>query len=186
VQTFFSSGATHVSLSRDKRANQLLVVNIPAFKSFRFLRASTESCRTTSSTTASRIWRIDPTLTDDHNVLTLLTAGKVIKPSAIQRDAFLKQGKYGDFPPNLYLLPGALEVEDLDFELAREQKITKEQFFAQCRRVMALFRDFDYVFVDCPPNKMLLTQGMLRACAHYGAARSAQRCVFGAFNANHN
>jgi chromosome partitioning protein len=113
------------------------------------------------------VFGIDPTLTDDHNVLTLLTAGKVIKPSAIQRDAFLKQGKYGGFPPNLYLLPGALEVEDLDFELAKEQKITREQFFAQCRRVLALFRDFDYVFVDCPPNKMLLTQGMLRACACY-------------------
>jgi hypothetical protein len=60
-----------------------------------------------------------------------------------------------------------LEVEDLDFELAREQKFAKADFFLQCRKVLALFHDFDYIFVDCPPNKMLLTQGMLRACSHY-------------------
>ena len=29
------------------------------------------------------------------------------------------------------------------------------------------FDDFDYVIVDCPPNKMFLTQAMLRACSYF-------------------
>ncbi len=113
------------------------------------------------------IFGVDPTMTNAHNVLTLLKAGGAMSPCSIHREAFLRRGHYGGFPPNLYLLPGALEVEDLDFELAREQTFTCRDFFAQCRRVLALFHDFDYIFVDCPPNKMLLTQGMLRACTHY-------------------
>ncbi len=132
-------------IANDEPKKKVLIVDIDA------------QCSLTS------VFGIDPTQTDDHNVLTLLTAGKKIKPSMIQREAFLRRGRYGGFPPNLYLLAGALEVEDLDYELAREQRISKEEFFAQCRRVLALFHDFDYVFVDCPPNKMLLTQGMLRA-----------------------
>jgi chromosome partitioning protein len=136
-------------IANDEPKKKVLIVDIDA------------QCSLTS------VFGIDPTQTDDHNVLTLLTAGKKIKPSMIQRDAFLRRGRYGGFPPNLYLLAGALEVEDLDYELAKEQRFTKEEFFAQCRRVLALFHDFDYIFVDCPPNKMLLTQGMLCACSIY-------------------
>jgi cellulose biosynthesis protein BcsQ len=29
------------------------------------------------------------------------------------------------------------------------------------------FKDFDYILVDCPPNKMYLTQAMLRACSYF-------------------
>ena len=136
-------------IANDEPKKKVLIVDIDA------------QCSLTS------VFGVDPTMTDAHNVLTLLTAGNAMSPSTIHRDAFLLRGRYGGFPPNLYLLPGALEVEDLDFELAREQKFTSQEFFGQCRRVLALFHDFDYIFVDCPPNKMLLTQGMLRACTHY-------------------
>lgn len=136
-------------IANDEPKKKVLIVDIDA------------QCSLTS------VFGIDPTLTDDHNVLTLLTGGKAIKPTGIHREAYLRRGRYGGFPPNLYLLAGALEVEDLDFELAKEQKFTRPEFFAQCRRVLALFHDFDYIFVDCPPNKMLLTQGMLRACSNY-------------------
>jgi cellulose biosynthesis protein BcsQ len=100
-------------------------------------------------------------------VLTLLKNPKHLKSSPIDVNTFLRRGKYGGLPPNLYLLPGALEVEDLDFDLAREKDFTKEEFFAHCRWLIELFYEFDYIFVDCPPNKMFLTQGMLRACSHY-------------------
>jgi cellulose biosynthesis protein BcsQ len=29
------------------------------------------------------------------------------------------------------------------------------------------FKEFDYILVDCPPNKMYLTQAMLRACNYF-------------------
>ena len=113
------------------------------------------------------VFGLDPTQNNDHNVLVLLTGGKVISPTSVKKDAFIKRGKHhAGFPPNLFLLPGAFEVEDLDYELARTADKSKEQFFQHCRRVMALFCDFDFILVDCPPNKMLLTQGMLRACSH--------------------
>jgi hypothetical protein len=110
-------------IANDEPKKKVLIVDIDA------------QCSLTS------VFGIDPTQTDDHNLLTLLTAGKKIKPSMIQREAFLRRGRYGGFPPNLYLLAGALEVEDLDYELAKEQRFTKEEFFAQCRRVLALFHD---------------------------------------------
>lgn len=113
------------------------------------------------------VFGLDPIQGNDQNVLVLLKAGKAINPASIKKDAFIKRGRFGGFPPNLHLLSGAFEVEDLDFELAQSLKMTKEEFFQQCRRVLALFHDFDYVLVDCPPNKMFLTQGMLRACSYY-------------------
>jgi cellulose biosynthesis protein BcsQ len=110
----------------------------------------------------------DPITGNDQNVLVLLKGGKAISPASIKKDAFIKKGKYGTgIPANLFLLSGAFEVEDLDYELAQDKTMSKEDFFKQCRRVLALFHDFDYIFVDCPPNKMFLTQGMLRACSHY-------------------
>jgi len=110
----------------------------------------------------------DPITGNDQNVLVLLKGGKAISPVSIKKDAFVKKGKYGSgIPANLFLLSGAFEVEDLDYELAQDRTMSKEDFFKQCRRVLALFHDFDYIFVDCPPNKMFLTQGMLRACAYY-------------------
>src|ERR1035437_5316021 len=71
-------------IANDEPKKKVLIVDIDA------------QCSLTS------VFGIDPTQTDDHNVLTLLTAGKRIKPSMIQRDAFLRRGRYGSFPPNLY------------------------------------------------------------------------------------
>jgi chromosome partitioning protein len=110
----------------------------------------------------------DPIVGNEQNVLVLLKGGKAISPASIKKEAFVKKGKYGTgIPANLFLLSGAFEVEDLDYELAQDRTMSKDDFFKQCRRVLALFHDFDYIFVDCPPNKMFLTQGMLRACSHY-------------------
>lgn len=114
------------------------------------------------------VFGLDPIQGNDQNVLVLLKGGKAISPASTKKEAFIKKGRYTTgFPPNLFLLSGAFEVEDLDFELAQDRKMSKDEFFAQCRRVLALFHDFDYILVDCPPNKMFLTQGMLRACEYY-------------------
>jgi cellulose biosynthesis protein BcsQ len=39
--------------------------------------------------------------------------------------------------------------------------------FFYCKQMIYNFIDYDYVIVDCPPNKMFLTQAMLRACSYY-------------------
>ena len=110
----------------------------------------------------------DPIVGNEQNILVLLKGGKATNPDSIKKDAFIKKGKYDTgIPANLFLLSGAFEVEDLDYELAQDRTMSKEDFFKQCRRVLALFHDFDYIFIDCPPNKMFLTQGMLRASAYY-------------------
>jgi cellulose biosynthesis protein BcsQ len=113
------------------------------------------------------VFGLDPTRDVTQSVLTLLKGNRIVSPEAINIPAFVKRGRTTGFPPNLYLLPGEFEVEDLDFELAQKGADARTQFFDQCRRVLAVFSAFDYILVDCPPNKMLLTQGMLRACSHY-------------------
>lgn len=113
------------------------------------------------------VFGLDPTKDVSQNVLTLLEGSKIVSPEAINIPAFLKKGRASAFPPNLYLLPGAFEVEDLDFKLAQQADNPREAFFEQCRRVLAVFAAFDYILIDCPPNKMFLTQGMLRACTYY-------------------
>lgn len=113
------------------------------------------------------VFGLDPTKDITQSVLTLLKGNRIVSPEAINIPAFVKRGRVNGFPPNLYLLPGEFEVEDLDFELAQNGASASDKFFDQCRRVLAVFSAFDYILVDCPPNKMLLTQGMLRACSHY-------------------
>ncbi len=41
------------------------------------------------------------------------------------------------------------------------------RFFQRCADVLDLFDDFRMILIDCPPNKMYLTQGMLRAAVYY-------------------
>jgi cellulose biosynthesis protein BcsQ len=74
-------------------------------------------------------------------------------------------------PKGLYIIRGAFEVENLDIEIVKsmvedgEQRIA--QLFLYCKQMINTFDKYDYVLVDCPPNKMYLTQAMLRACSYY-------------------
>lgn len=72
----------------------------------------------------------DPITGNDQNILVLLKGGKAINPESIKKEAFIKKGKYGTgIPANLFLLSGAFEVEDLDYDLAQEKGMSKEDFF---------------------------------------------------------
>jgi cellulose biosynthesis protein BcsQ len=74
-------------------------------------------------------------------------------------------------PAPLYILPGGFNVEDLDIEIveaiAAQRERSKNEFFLYCRQLVNSFTSYEYVLVDCPPNKMYLTQGMLRACNYF-------------------
>jgi cellulose biosynthesis protein BcsQ len=75
-------------------------------------------------------------------------------------------------PKNLDLIPGSFNTDELDYTIAktllRDEKRYLEQLFLYCKQLLMAFDDgYDYVIVDCPPNRMFLTQAMLRACSFY-------------------
>lgn len=73
-------------------------------------------------------------------------------------------------PKNLFIIPGAFDVENLDIEIVKsltEGKRRVDELFLYCKQMLNAFDEYDYVIVDCPPNKMFLTQAMLRACSYY-------------------
>ena len=74
-------------------------------------------------------------------------------------------------PAPLYIVPGAFKVEDLDIEITEalfeRRERSKSEFFLYCRQLVNAFDDFHYVLIDTPPNKMYLTQAMLRASQYY-------------------
>lgn len=74
-------------------------------------------------------------------------------------------------PDRLYIIPGSFEVDTLDMEIAKSlaeggQRRLNE-LFLYTKQMLEGFDRYDYVLVDCPPNKMFLTQSMLRACSFY-------------------
>jgi len=74
-------------------------------------------------------------------------------------------------PAPLYILPGGFNVEDLDIEIveaiASQRERSKNEFFLYCRQLVMGLEGYEYVLIDCPPNKMYLTQSMLRASSYF-------------------
>jgi cellulose biosynthesis protein BcsQ len=73
-------------------------------------------------------------------------------------------------PKSLKIIKGAFDVDELDIEITRSVVAnpgTDDMLFSYCRTMLNEFDDFDYILVDCPPNKMYLTQAMLRACNYF-------------------
>ena len=74
-------------------------------------------------------------------------------------------------PKNLYIIRGSFEVDELDMQIAKsivnEEDRKIDELFLYCKQMLNGFDEFDYILVDCPPNKMFLTQAMLRACSFY-------------------
>ncbi len=74
-------------------------------------------------------------------------------------------------PDNLFIIRGSFDVDELDMEIAKsivnEEKRRIDELFLYCKQMLNAFDGYDYILVDCPPNKMFLTQAMLRACSFY-------------------
>lgn len=88
-------------------------------------------------------------------------------------------------PKNLRVIRGAFDVDKLDIDIAQTLTGAGQRYIEQlhlyCKQMLDHFaEEYDYIIVDCPPNKMFLTQAMLRACAHYIAVTIPDRIsVFG-------
>ncbi|MCS1411069.1 MAG: Chromosome partitioning protein ParA [Verrucomicrobia subdivision 3 bacterium] len=74
-------------------------------------------------------------------------------------------------PDNLHLLPGSFDTDELDLTICKasidNEKCLSELFLYAKQLFIRLGTDYDYILVDCPPNKMYLTQAMLQACSVY-------------------
>jgi len=73
-----------------------------------------------------------------------------------------------DLGRNLHLLPSHLELFGMDLQLATKFGFgeTTAKIFLR-KAVMGLSTDYDFIFVDCPPNIYLATQNGLFASDHY-------------------
>lgn len=74
-------------------------------------------------------------------------------------------------PKSLYIIRGSFDVDILDMKIAKslvsDETRRINELFLYCKQLLCGFEEFDYIVVDCPPNKMFLTQAMLRACSFY-------------------
>jgi cellulose biosynthesis protein BcsQ len=59
----------------------------------------------------------------------------------------------------------------MDMEIAKslvgDEERRVNELFLYCKQLLNGYDKYHYVLVDCPPNKMFLTQAMLRACSFY-------------------
>ncbi len=108
---------------------------------------------------------------------TELTIFNLVKPSKWTK---LKKTKIENYifrvpdtlsPKELYIIRGSFDVDILDMEIAKslfgDETRRINELFLYCKQLLNGFDDFEYILIDCPPNKMFLTQAMLRACSFY-------------------
>jgi len=74
-------------------------------------------------------------------------------------------------PENLFIVRGSFDVDVMDMEIAKslvgDEERRVNELFLYCKQLLNGYDKYDYILVDCPPNKMFLTQAMLRACSFY-------------------
>jgi len=74
-------------------------------------------------------------------------------------------------PKNLDIIRGSFSVEDLDIEIIKSMvehgEKKKYELFLYCKQMLNTYEDYKYILIDCPPNRMFLTQAMLRASSFF-------------------
>lgn len=108
---------------------------------------------------------------------TELTIYNLVKPSKWSNPHKTKFESYAVGVPDtlaprgLEIVRGSFQVEDLDMEIAQsfagEGKRRLDELFLYCKQMLNAYEHYEWILVDCPPNKMFLTQAMLRACSYY-------------------
>jgi cellulose biosynthesis protein BcsQ len=108
---------------------------------------------------------------------TELTIYNLVKPSKWTKITKTNFANYV-FPPNdsiapknLFIVRGSFDVDQLDMDIAQtlagDGSKFAEHLYLYCKQMLNSFEEYDHIIVDCPPNKMFLTEAMLRACSFY-------------------
>jgi cellulose biosynthesis protein BcsQ len=115
---------------------------------------------------------VDPAKVDK----TDFTIYHLVKPKNWANISKVKFNQYIDSVPDIHapaglkMIKGSFDIDELDKLIIQE--ITRkpnadETLYFYCKNMLNAFDDFDYVLIDCPPNKMYLTQAMLRASSYF-------------------
>jgi cellulose biosynthesis protein BcsQ len=115
---------------------------------------------------------VDPAKVDK----TDFTIYHLVKPKNWAKISKVKFEQYIDSVPDIHapselkMIKGSFDIDELDKLIIQE--ITKtpnadDTLYFYCKNMLNAFSDFDYVIIDCPPNKMYLTQAMLRASSYF-------------------
>ena len=106
----------------------------------------------------------------DYTIYHLVTPNKWHKSTKVKFRTYIDRVPDIYAPTSLKIIKGAFNVDELDIDITRAivaNEGTDDMLFGYCRNMLNEFDDFDYILVDCPPNKMYLTQAMLRACSYF-------------------
>lgn len=108
----------------------------------------------------------------DFTMYNLVKPTKWAKFSKINFDSYVQKVPDSLAPSGLYIIPGSFDIDDLDMEIAmsiaKDGERRKIELFLYCKQMLNHFhKDYEFIIIDCPPNKMFLTQAMLRACKFY-------------------
>ena len=108
----------------------------------------------------------------DFTMYNLVKPTKWAKISKTKFSSYVQKVPDSLAPSGLYIIPGSFDIDDLDMEIAKS--IAKDgerrmvELFLYCKQMLNTFqKDYEFIIIDCPPNKMFLTQAMLRACQYY-------------------
>ena len=115
---------------------------------------------------------VDPAKVDKttFTIYHLVTPNKWAKISKVKFDQYINDVPDIHAPTTLKMIKGSFDIDELDKLIIREitQKPNADDtLYYYCKNMLNAFSDFDYVLIDCPPNKMYLTQAMLRASSYF-------------------
>lgn len=115
---------------------------------------------------------VDPIKVDktDFTIYHLVTPNKWANIAKVKFDQYIDKVPDIHAPLSLKMIKGSFDVDELDKLIIREitqKPNAADTLYYYCKNMLNAFSDFDYVLIDCPPNKMYLTQAMLRASSYF-------------------
>jgi chromosome partitioning protein len=107
---------------------------------------------------------------NDFTIYNLVSPTKWAKVTKVKFNQYVDEIPDKFAPGSLKIVKGSFDVDELDMKIVESMATNKTShldLFMYCNQMLNHFDDYDYIIVDCPPNKMFLTQAMLRACKYY-------------------
>lgn len=101
---------------------------------------------------------IEPSETDQNNIINVLTDDKNIKKSI--KECIHEIGYDENNTRNCYIIPSIIDLADLEWKMF--SRVSRESILK--RAIEPIRNDFDFIIIDCPPQLSILTINAL-SCA---------------------